>query len=300
MGSSRGAGSDRLMRPSRDPAGWTADEMAATDAWLHTLTGRERAEVHDAVEKVVARGLDFFAIDRDAFALPGFGPKLARSAPSCSTAGASSCSGGSTRPRRPAPGRRRLLGPRDAPRRRGAPAEREGPCARPCQGHRPDAQQRAPARARTRAKRCGLPRRLLRPRRTACIRSGGERAPSSRPSPSTTSCSAPPGPREALTSPSTGTAAARFRRAWTSGTPFRCSTSTTVGSGKHRAHLHRTLPGGARKTGLQRRLPRCSGSPRSGTSPWGFAPGRAVHQRHVTSGLRGPSGARAQAAPASG
>ena len=77
MGSSRGAGSDRLMRPSRDPAGWTADEMAATDAWLHTLTGRERVEVHGAVEEVVARGLDFFAIDRDAFALPGFGPKLA-------------------------------------------------------------------------------------------------------------------------------------------------------------------------------------------------------------------------------
>ena len=61
MGSSRGAGSDRLMRPSRDPAGWTADEMAATDAWLHVLTERERAEVHDAVEEVMARGLDFGA-----------------------------------------------------------------------------------------------------------------------------------------------------------------------------------------------------------------------------------------------
>ena len=40
------------------------------------LTDRERAEVHDAVEEVMVGGLDFFSIDRDAFVLPGFGPKL--------------------------------------------------------------------------------------------------------------------------------------------------------------------------------------------------------------------------------
>ena len=76
MSSSRGAGPDVLMRPARDPAGWMAEEMAATDAWLHPLTDRERAEVHGAVEAVMAQDLDFFAIDRDAFPLPEFGSKL--------------------------------------------------------------------------------------------------------------------------------------------------------------------------------------------------------------------------------
>ena len=77
MSGFRGTGPDVLMRPARDPAGWTAEEMAATDTWLHLLTDRERAEVHAAVEAVMARGLDFFAIDRAAFPLPGFGRKLA-------------------------------------------------------------------------------------------------------------------------------------------------------------------------------------------------------------------------------
>ena len=77
MSGSRGTGPDVLMRPARDPAGWTAGEMAATQDWLHPLTDRERAEVHDAVEAVMARDLDFLAIDREAFPLPELGPKLA-------------------------------------------------------------------------------------------------------------------------------------------------------------------------------------------------------------------------------
>ena len=76
MSGSRGAGPDVLMRPARDPAGWMAEEMAATDAWLHPLTDRERAEVHGAVEAVMAQDLDFFAIDRNAFPLPELGSKL--------------------------------------------------------------------------------------------------------------------------------------------------------------------------------------------------------------------------------
>ena len=77
MSDARVAEADAPMRPARDPAGWTAGEMAATDAWCHMLTDRERAEVHAAVDAVSARGLEFFAIDRDAFVLPGFGSTLA-------------------------------------------------------------------------------------------------------------------------------------------------------------------------------------------------------------------------------
>ena len=107
------------MRPSRDPAGWTAGEMAATDAWFHHLTERERSEVHGAVEAVIAQGLDFFAIDRDAFPLPEFGPKLAEiRAELLLGPGRRALSRARHRPRRPGARGHRLLGRRDAPRRR--------------------------------------------------------------------------------------------------------------------------------------------------------------------------------------
>lgn len=73
----KACGPDALMRPSRDPAGWTAEDMAASGDWLHVLTDRERAEVHAAVEAALSRGLHFLAIDREAFPLAGFGATLA-------------------------------------------------------------------------------------------------------------------------------------------------------------------------------------------------------------------------------
>ncbi len=65
------------MRRSHDPAGWTAEQMAASNAWRHVLTEEERGEIHEAVEAVQVRGLDFLAISRESFPLPTFGARLA-------------------------------------------------------------------------------------------------------------------------------------------------------------------------------------------------------------------------------
>ena len=65
------------MGPSADPAGWTAEEMAASGAWLHVLGDREREELRSAVESVSARGLDLLAISRESFPLGAFGARLA-------------------------------------------------------------------------------------------------------------------------------------------------------------------------------------------------------------------------------
>lgn len=65
------------MRPVVDPAGWHAEDLAANDDWIYTLSAEEVAEVRAAVESVERRGLDILQMGRADFALPRFDASLA-------------------------------------------------------------------------------------------------------------------------------------------------------------------------------------------------------------------------------
>lgn len=65
-----------LMQPIDDPAGWTREELAQSNAYLYCLSDQEVAEILDAVDRVENLGLDIKDIRREEFALPAFGPVL--------------------------------------------------------------------------------------------------------------------------------------------------------------------------------------------------------------------------------
>lgn len=65
------------MAPVVDPADWTADEMAASDEWLHRLDQAEVAELSAAIAPFDRDDIDLMTLARDAFPLPRLGPTLA-------------------------------------------------------------------------------------------------------------------------------------------------------------------------------------------------------------------------------
>jgi hypothetical protein len=66
-----------IGKPVIDPAGWTADELAANDDWVYELSAAELDELRAAVAGVTAQGLDILEIDRANFPLPTLDATLA-------------------------------------------------------------------------------------------------------------------------------------------------------------------------------------------------------------------------------
>ena len=67
----------RPLEPVIDPAGWTRDEVAASDDWQFPMSDAEIAELDGAVAAVEARGIPIAEITRNDFPLPLLAPKLA-------------------------------------------------------------------------------------------------------------------------------------------------------------------------------------------------------------------------------
>ncbi len=65
-----------LMKPIIDPAGWSAADIAGTDAWVYRLSGPEITDIFDAVADIEAGGRDLKDITRDDFPLPVFADAL--------------------------------------------------------------------------------------------------------------------------------------------------------------------------------------------------------------------------------
>ncbi len=65
-----------LMQPLDDPAGWSRDALAQSQAYLYCLSDAEVAEIFDAVDRVEGQAMDIKDITRRDFALPVFGPVL--------------------------------------------------------------------------------------------------------------------------------------------------------------------------------------------------------------------------------
>ncbi|MDC0033632.1 TauD/TfdA family dioxygenase [Alphaproteobacteria bacterium] len=76
MGFSPRSNRDRVpatpMQPIVDPAGWTAQELAADDDWIYNLSNAECDEIITAVEMIEKRGLYIKDIGRNDFVLPRF------------------------------------------------------------------------------------------------------------------------------------------------------------------------------------------------------------------------------------
>ncbi|HSR54861.1 MAG TPA: TauD/TfdA family dioxygenase, partial [Alphaproteobacteria bacterium] len=66
----------RPLEPVIDPAGWTKEQLAASDDWIHELSETEVADLDAAVAGVQSRGLELMDISKDDFPLPVLGPQL--------------------------------------------------------------------------------------------------------------------------------------------------------------------------------------------------------------------------------
>ncbi|MDA1325030.1 MAG: TauD/TfdA family dioxygenase [Proteobacteria bacterium] len=66
-----------LGQPLDDPAGWTRDDLAQSQAYLYRLSDAEAADIFNAVNRVEDQGLDIKDITKQDFVLPVFGPVLA-------------------------------------------------------------------------------------------------------------------------------------------------------------------------------------------------------------------------------
>ena len=62
--------------PIAGPSAWRGEDLARSDAWIHTFTTSELSELHRALARVHARGLTLPEIGRDEFPLPTLGPRL--------------------------------------------------------------------------------------------------------------------------------------------------------------------------------------------------------------------------------
>lgn len=58
------------MQPLVDPAGWTAEDLAANEDWIYQLSDAEIDDIRAAVAEVQRRGQDILDITRDSFPLP--------------------------------------------------------------------------------------------------------------------------------------------------------------------------------------------------------------------------------------
>ena len=62
--------------PAVDPAAWRAEDMLATDDWIHTLSAAEIHDLMNAVTKAELQGIAIKDLTRQSFALPVLGPVL--------------------------------------------------------------------------------------------------------------------------------------------------------------------------------------------------------------------------------
>jgi len=67
----------RPGEPAIDPAGWTKDEIAASDGWIHRLDEAEIAELDEVVGGLDRSGIEIRDIGRDSFEFAGLAPRLA-------------------------------------------------------------------------------------------------------------------------------------------------------------------------------------------------------------------------------
>ncbi|MEL0105328.1 MAG: TauD/TfdA family dioxygenase [Rhodospirillaceae bacterium] len=65
------------LEPLVDPAGWTADELAASDDWIYELSEAEQADICKAVSHIEREGVPILDITRENFPLPEFDKGLA-------------------------------------------------------------------------------------------------------------------------------------------------------------------------------------------------------------------------------
>jgi len=65
------------MKPIVDPAGWTAEEMLATDEWIYELSDDEINEILGAVDSAEKNGLGILDVTRENFPLPILDEELA-------------------------------------------------------------------------------------------------------------------------------------------------------------------------------------------------------------------------------
>lgn len=66
-----------LMKPVKDSAGWYPKDLQGTDAWVYRLSDAEVAEIHTAVAKVEASGIELMHVTSENFQLPKLAPALA-------------------------------------------------------------------------------------------------------------------------------------------------------------------------------------------------------------------------------
>jgi hypothetical protein len=67
------------LQPVVDPAGWTKEELAATDEWIERLSDREVAELDAAIAALEARGVSsVLEVKAGDYELPTLGPRLER------------------------------------------------------------------------------------------------------------------------------------------------------------------------------------------------------------------------------
>lgn len=64
------------LQPLVDPAGWTAEELAANDDWIYELSGAECDEIAAAVQAIEKSGQEIKDIRSGDFTLPVFGPMM--------------------------------------------------------------------------------------------------------------------------------------------------------------------------------------------------------------------------------
>lgn len=55
------------LEPLVDPAGWTADELAASDDWIYELSEAEQADICKAVSHIEREGVPILDITRENF-----------------------------------------------------------------------------------------------------------------------------------------------------------------------------------------------------------------------------------------
>jgi hypothetical protein len=65
-----------LNQPVRDPAAWTADDLASDQGWIYQLTEGDIAELDAAVRAIEDRGLDILEITKTDFVVPSFARRL--------------------------------------------------------------------------------------------------------------------------------------------------------------------------------------------------------------------------------
>jgi hypothetical protein len=64
------------LQPIVDPAGWTAQDLAANEDWIYTLSSAECDEIAAAVAAIETKGGEIKDIGRADFALPTLAPRL--------------------------------------------------------------------------------------------------------------------------------------------------------------------------------------------------------------------------------